>query len=153
MTAKPRFVVCEDGREYLDRFQRFLGATFDLLPASDYATARAAAGPSGAGAAGILLDLDFRRTPPERLVDGDGPAPAGMDPGTRARLAETQGILILRRLRADGVRLPAILFADLDDAAQARFLTQTLAPLSIVSSRVGLPEIAALMRETSDSEP
>jgi hypothetical protein len=141
MTGKPRFVVCEDGHEYLDRFRRFLSATFDLVPASDYATARAAA----AGAAGILLDLDFRRTSPERLVDGEGPAPAAMDPGLRARLAETQGILILRRLRADGVRLPAILFADLEDPTQARFLTQTLAPLSIVSSRVGLPDIAALM--------
>jgi len=143
MTAKPRFIVCEDGREYLDRFQRFLGASFDLVPVSDYAGARAAAGD---GVAGILLDLDFRRTPPDRLVNGDGPAPSGMDPGTRARLAETQGILILRRLRAEGVRLPAILFADLDDAAQALFLTETLAPLSIVSSRVGLPEIAARMR-------
>jgi hypothetical protein len=142
MTAKPRFIVCEDGHEYLARFQRFLGASFELLPATDYASARAAAGDATAG---ILLDLDFRRTPPERLVDGNGPAPAGMDPGTRARVAETQGILILRRLRADGVRLPAILFADLDDPTRAHFLTQTLAPLSIVSSRVGLPEIAALM--------
>jgi hypothetical protein len=142
MTAKPRFVVCEDGHEYLDRFRRFLGASFELLPAADYAGARAAAGDATVG---ILLDLDFRRTPPERLVDGEGAAPAGMDPGLRARLAETQGILILRRLRADGVRLPAILFADVEDPAQARFLMRTLAPLSIVSSRVGLPEIAALM--------
>ena len=142
MTAKPRFVVCEDGHEYLDRFQRFLGTTFELLPAADYA---AAAELVGGGVAGILLDLDFRRTPPARLVDGDGPAPAGMDAGMRARLAETQGILILRRLRADGVRLPAILFADIDDLAWTRSLLQTLAPLSIVNSRVGLPEIAARM--------
>ena len=142
--TKPRFVVCEDGREYFERFQRFLSASFDLVPAPDYAAARAAAD----AAAGILLDLDFRRTPPERLVgDGDDSSlPAGLDPGARARLAETQGILILRRLRADGVRLPAMLFADIDDEAQSRFLVTTLAPLTIVDSRVGLPEIAARMR-------
>ena len=77
----------------------------------------------------MLLDLDFRRTPAERLVDEQGPAPAPLDAGTRARLAETQGILILRRLRAGGVTLPAVLFADLDDAEQRAFLERTLAPL------------------------
>lgn len=143
MTPKPRFLVCEDGREYLERFQRFLGASFELVPAPDFAAVRAAAG----GAAGILLDLDFRRTPPDRLVDGDGPASANLDPSARARLAETQGILILRRLRAEGVTLPALLFADIDDAAQARFLLETLAPLTILNSRVGLRDIAARMRE------
>ena len=101
--------------EYLERFRRFLGDAFDFCPAHDFSEAHAAA----AGADGLLLDLDFRRTPPERLVDERGPAPAPLDAGTRARLAETQGILILRRLRAAGVALPAILFADLDDADSA----------------------------------
>jgi hypothetical protein len=142
---KPAFVVCEDGSEYLDRFRRFLGDAFTLLPARDFATARAAA----TGADGLLLDLDFRRTPPDRLVDERGPAPQPLDAGTRARLAEQQGILILRQLRAAGVTLPAILFADLDDAAQARFLTTSLAPLAIAGSRLGIPDIAALMRAAS----
>ena len=143
MTARrPRFVVCEDGSEYLDRFRRFLGDAFDLVPAHDFAEALAAV----AGADGLLLDLDFRRTPPDRLVDERGPAPAALDAGTRARLAETQGILILRQLRGAGAQLPAILFADLDDPARARFLERTLAPLSVASSRLGLPDIAAIMR-------
>jgi hypothetical protein len=143
MTARrPRFIVCEDGSEYLDRFRRFLSDAFDLVPAHDFAEARAAS----AGAAGLLLDLDFRRTPPGRLVDERGPAPAGLDAGTRARLAETQGILILRQLRVAGTTLPAILFADLEDPAQARFLERTLSPLTVASSRLGLPDIAALMR-------
>jgi hypothetical protein len=143
MTARrPRFVVCEDGSEYLDRFRRFLGAAFDLVPAHDFAEARAALD----GADGLLFDLDFRRTPPARLVDERGPAPAALDAGTRARLAETQGILILRQLRAAGAALPAILFADLEDPAQARFLERTLAPLTVASSRLGLADIAALMR-------
>jgi hypothetical protein len=142
--AQPRFVVCEDGTEYLDRFQRFLGDAFAFIPARDFAGALAAA----ANADGLLLDLDFRRTPPQDLVDEQGPATdrAVIDEGSRRRLAETQGILILRQLRARGVALPAVLFADLDDAEQSRFLERTLAPVTLASSRLGIVEVAALMR-------
>lgn len=140
--ARPRFVVCEDGTEYLDRFQRFLGDGFAFSPARDFESALAAA----PGANGVLLDLDFRRTPPERLVDERGSAPADLDAGSRRRLTETQGILILRQLRARGVKLPALLFADIDDGEQARFLEHTLAPLTIVPYRLGIVEVAALMR-------
>jgi hypothetical protein len=139
---RPRFVVCEDGREYIERFQRFLGDAFTFVGAPDFARAAAEA----RDACGLLLDLDFRRTPRDRLVDEDGPAPASLDAETANRLAAAQGILILRQLRAAGATLPAILFADLDDAEQARFLEATLAPLVIVSSHTGLREIAALMR-------
>lgn len=140
--SRVRFVVCEDGDEYLQRFRRFLGESFDFLPARDFAAAAAAAG----GADGLLLDLDFRRTPAERLIDERGPAPAPLDAGTRARLAETQGILILRRLRAGGVSLPAVLFADLDDTQRA-FLERTLGPLTVAGSRLGIAQIAALLRD------
>jgi class 3 adenylate cyclase len=140
--ARPLFVVCEDGTEYIHRFQRFLGESFDFVAARDFATARAVL----VGADGLLLDLDFRRTPPERLIDEQGRSAAAVDAGTRARLAETQGILILRRLRAEGVATPAILFADIDDARQAAFLQQTLPPLTLAPSRLGLRELAALLR-------
>ena len=43
MTTRPRFIVCEDGREYLDRFTRFLGDDFTFVPALDFEAARAAA--------------------------------------------------------------------------------------------------------------
>ena len=101
---------------------------------------------AAAGADGLLLDLDFRRTPPDRLVDERGPAPTDLDDDRRRRLSETQGILILRQLRAAGVTLPAILFADVDDGERARFLERTLAPLTIGSSRLGIRDIAALLR-------
>ena len=146
MTASeaPRrvFVVCEDGTEYIDRFRRFLGQSFDFVPAPDFASARRSVG----GTDGLLLDLDFRRTPPERLIDEQGRSAAAVDAGTRARLAETQGILILRRLRAEGIATPAVLFADLDDSARAAFLQRTLAPLTLAPSRLGLRELAALLR-------
>ena len=147
--ARLRFVVCEDGAEYLERFRRFLGESFDFLPAHDFDEARTAA----ADADGLLLDLDFRRTPADRLVDERGPAPAPMDAGTRTRLAETQGILILRRLRAGGVALPAILFADLEDAGQLAFLTRTLAPLTVAGSRMGIAELATLLHTTPRTTP
>jgi hypothetical protein len=140
--GRPRFVVCEDGTEYVERFERFLGDTFEFVRASSHAEARAAC----AGADGLLLDLDFRRTPSAALVDESGAPATSLDEGTRRRLAESQGILILRALRAGGVATPALLFADLDDAAQVRFLEETLGPLVIVASRAGLREIAAVMR-------
>jgi hypothetical protein len=142
-TPRRVFVVCEDGTEYIDRFRRFLGQSFDFVAAPDFAAARALVGASD----GLLLDLDFRRTPPEKLVDEQGQSAAAVDAGTRARLAETQGILILRRLRAEGIVTPAVLFADLDDDAQAEFLQRTLAPLRLAPSRLGLRELADLLRD------
>ncbi|HMF40989.1 MAG TPA: hypothetical protein VKQ32_09845 [Polyangia bacterium] len=142
MTALPRFVVCEDGTEYFERFTRFLGEDFTFIPALDFASARAAA----ASADGLLLDLDFRRTPRDRLVDENGPVPANLDDDRRRRLAETQGILILRQLRGAGVALPAVLFADIDDDDRQDFLEQTLAPLRIASSQLGIRDIGALLR-------
>jgi len=147
--ALPRFVVCEDGTEYLDRFSRFLGDDFTFVPAADFESARACA----ADADGLLLDLDFRRTPPERLVDERGVVPAALDPERRRRLAETQGILILRQLRAAGVTLPAVLFADLDDDERARYLERTLAPLTIGSSHLGIREIGALLQSAVHGAP
>lgn len=140
--APRRFVVCEDGTEYVDRFRKFLGESFDFVAASDYTSARAAV----TGADGLLLDLDFRRTPVGRLIDEQGRSTSALDAGSRARLAERQGILILRRLRAEGVTAPAILFADIEDDQQSQFLRRTLAPLVIASSRLGVREIADLLR-------
>ncbi|HEY4730729.1 MAG TPA: hypothetical protein VIH41_06335, partial [Myxococcales bacterium] len=62
-----------------------------------------------------------------------------------------QGILILRALRSRGVALPAVLFADLDDAAHAARLERELAPLRIVPGSAGLPRIAQLLRELVSS--
>jgi hypothetical protein len=130
------FIVCEDGSEYTDRFRRFLGDRFTFARAGHFAEALALL----PQAAGLLLDLDFRRTAKSALVDERGaPAPASA--------AEVQGILILRALRGRGVKLPALLFADLDDAARATRLETELAPLRIVSSSEGLPGISLLLRK------
>src|SRR5262249_35095988 len=134
------FLVCEDGSEYTERFTRFLGSQFRFARAGHFAEALALA----PGALALLLDLDFRRTQRALLVDEHGePDPRGP--------AEVQGILILRALRSRGVKLPALLFADLDDEAHAARLEAELAPLRIVPGSVGLPRIAQLLREVVSS--
>lgn len=131
-----RFVVCEDGSEYTERFTRFLGGQFRFVRAGHFAEALEMA----EGAVGLLLDLDFRRTQPALLVDERGESAA-------RSTAEVQGILILRALRGRGVRLPALLFADLDDAERTARLEAELSPLRVVPSSEGLPRIAQLLRE------
>ena len=87
----PRFVVCEDGHEYTERFARLLGGV--LHASSGPATLPTRWARPARGTAGLLLDLDFRRAPPERLVDESGassPA-AALPEETRRRLAEVQG--------------------------------------------------------------
>jgi hypothetical protein len=134
------FIVCEDGAEYTDRFRRFLGARFAFVRAGHFADALSLA----PGACGVLLDLDFRRTDSAFLVDERGER-------ADASAAEVQGILILRALRAHGVQLPALLFADLDDDARATRLEAELAPLRVVPSSAGLAQIAQLLREMSSA--
>ena len=129
------FLVCEDGSEYTERFRRFLGAEFEFVRAGSFAQAL----PLLKDAAGLLLDLDFRRTDPSLLVDESGAA-------APRSAAEIQGILILRALRSRGVKLPALLFADLDDAARIERLQRELAPLSVIPSGEGLPELARRLR-------
>jgi hypothetical protein len=134
-----KLVVCEDGSEYSERFRRFLGGEFEFVRAANFGEALAAV----SGAQGLLLDLDFRRS--ALLVDESGaPAPRAA--------ADVQGILILRALRSRGVRLPALLFADLDDAQRVVRLESELAPLQIVSSSEGLPRIAERLRKLSGQE-
>jgi len=134
------FIVCEDGAEYTDRFRRFLGDRFSFVRAGHFADALS----HSPGACGVLLDLDFRRTSSALLVDERGQRADGS-------AAEVQGILILRALRAHGVRLPALLFADLDDAGRSARLEAELAPLRVVPSSAGLAQIAQLLREMSSA--
>ncbi len=147
---KPRWLVCEDGSEYLDRFARFLSSEFDFghtQSAGALLDELAAAQQAHVPCAGVILDLDFRRTPREQLVDEDGRSGASLSDEQRRRLAESQGILILRLLRARNIAVPVLLYADLDDAGQAAYLEQAHAPLAIVPSHEGLRETAARMRK------
>jgi hypothetical protein len=145
----PVFAVCEDGHEYHDRFTRLLGGRFQFARAGSYAEAAALAGT----AVGLLLDLDFRRTPAAALIDEQGevsPAPVESE---RRRLSATQGILILRALRHSGVTLPALLFADLDDREQVAYLQRELAPLRVIAADVGLSEIARALDDIATTSP
>ena len=145
---KPRWIVCEDGDEYLVRFQRFLGQEFEFVPASDLQEVLRAL----PGAVGLLLDLDFRRADPARLLDESGTARPRLAAGERRRLAEVQGVLILRALRGRGVTLPALLCADVDDPAQAQRLEQELAPLAVVPGNESVARIGERLRLRRESD-
>jgi hypothetical protein len=140
---RPRWIVCEDGDEYLSRFRRFLGGEFEFVAAGDFETALQCA----PEAAGIVLDLDFSRTEPALLVDESGSSRAQLLPGERQRLAEVQGVLILRALRHRGVPLRALLCADLDDPAQVRRLEDELRPLEVVPGTESVPSIGQRLRQ------
>jgi hypothetical protein len=142
--AQPRWLVCEDGTEYCDRLQRFLGADFHFERVTHAAALLAA---TGAGpAAGVIMDLDFRRTPDELLVDEHGTSGRTLAPEERSRLTESQGIFVLRALRHAGCTLPVILCADLEDPAQVAFLEQTLGPLAVAPSSESITALARRMR-------
>jgi hypothetical protein len=143
--VKPRWIVCEDGDEYLTRFRRFLGQEFEFVAAADLEAVLGFA----PGASGIVLDLDFRRADPARLVDEAGTAHPQLAAGERRRLAELQGVLILRALRRRGVALPALLCADLDDAAQVQRLERELAPLSVVPGTESVAGIGERLRSVA----
>jgi hypothetical protein len=130
-----RFLICEDGNEYANRFSRFLRGEFEFVAARSFAEAST----FSHGCSGLLFDLDFRRTARELYVDESGePNPHGE--------AGVQGILILRALRSRGVRLPALLFADFDDDERVKRLENELQPLKVIPSSEGLPSIAKLLR-------
>ena len=65
-----KILVCEDGSEYTERFRRFLGGEFEFVRAAHFHEALSLL----SGARALLLDLDFSRTDPARLVDESGRA-------------------------------------------------------------------------------
>lgn len=147
---KAVWIVCEDGTEYLHRFSRFLSTSFDFEHAADAESLihiLANVAPSG-----ILMDLDFRRIPGERLVDESGQSGLAIPEAERKRLSQNQGILILRYLRARGITTPTILCADLEDAEQRDYLERTLNPLEIAPSSEGLAQTALRMHRLSSKE-
>jgi hypothetical protein len=146
LTVLPRFLVCEDGHEYLERFERFLGSDFEFIQSRDLDSLLAQLA-HRQPIAGILLDLDFRRTDKERLVNGDGRPIALLGKEECARLVANQGIAILASLRRRGFATPVLLFADIDEPQQREYLSQKFAPVELVSSHVGLSELKRRLEE------
>ena len=146
--STPLFLVCEDGDEYIQRFERFLGREFRFLRVGSGAEAQAAL--ARETVTGLLLDLDFRRLPALQLLGESGQPTSSPTTEERARFSAMQGILILQYLRHQGVKESALLFADLDDREQSAYLEKTLAPLTVVSSREGLAQLAARLRRLAE---
>jgi hypothetical protein len=136
----PRFLVCEDGDEYLERFNRFLGQEFQFIQSRDFETLVNHL-ESYQPIAAILLDLDFRRANYNKLVDESGQTVANVTKEQLARFVSNQGIAILAAIRKRGIQTKVLLFADLDDSKQQEYLERTFAPLELISSHVGLREL------------
>ncbi|MSP62692.1 MAG: hypothetical protein EXR72_20655 [Myxococcales bacterium] len=107
-------LVIEDGTEYREFAQLFLGPDFAVRSAVSADEALAEIARHGADA--LLIDLRFDRAPPEALT-GDLDATAKrLFAGDRARalryLQDQQGALILARLRAAGHAQPAVFVHD-----------------------------------------
>jgi len=142
-SIRPLVLVCEDGDEYRERFCRCYADEFTFLQVQDHASALAACARRPIG---IVCDMDFRRLPSDRLVDEAGATGLARPGDDVRRMAEMQGVLILRALRSAGVTTPALLFVDLDDPSRVRFLERTLSPLVVVGSGEGLSAIGARLR-------
>ncbi len=140
MTDKPRLLMCEDGNEYLERFERFLGAQFEFIQSRDFGMLLAQL-ERCQPVAGILLDLDFRRAEESRLVDDEGQPISRLSKEERTRLVGNQGIAILASLRQKGWRTTVLLFADIEEPRQREYLTTKFAPLELIASHVGLSEL------------
>ena len=147
-SLKPLWLICEDGTEYLERFERFLGGAFRFARAGDAASLLSLWQQHQAEVRGVLLDLDFQRTPRERLIDDTGGGAASLPSERQRQLAARQGIYILRWLRAQGVGARVLLCADLDDPEQAAYLTAHLAPLAIVPGHESLLVTAERLKGT-----
>jgi hypothetical protein len=146
MTGRPRFLLCEDGSEYLERFERFLGARFEFVQSRSF-SALISQLERHQPIAGILLDLDFRRTDASRLVDSEGQPISHSSEQERARLVSNQGIAILASLRRVGCCIPVLLFADIEDQRQREYLEAKFAPLELIASHVGLNELHRRLEE------
>jgi hypothetical protein len=140
MTNKPRLLLCEDGTEYLERFERFLGAHFEFIQSQDCGTLLSQL-ERYQPIAGILLDLDFRRVDESCLVDDEGQPISRLGKEERARLIGNQGIAILASLRKQGWRTTVLLFADIEEPRQRDYLMGKFAPLELIASHVGLSEL------------
>ena len=112
--AHPVLLVIEDGAEYAEFAQLFLGDAFDIRAARSARDALALLADPGADA--LLVDLRFDRASREDLVGDVDDTAARLFGGDRARalrhLQDQQGALVLGALRAAGHTQRAVFVHD-----------------------------------------
>jgi len=150
-SGRPLFIVCEDGGEYLERFERFLGADFEFMSAPNFSTLVAKLA-QHEPVTGVLLDLDFRRSDRASLVDEHGRSIAQAGKESLTQYIVNQGLFILAGLRELGIATPILLFADIDDVQQHAYIKRTFAPVELVPSHVGLKEIRERLVELTGDD-
>ncbi len=110
-----RLLIVEDGTEYLEFFRLFLKDEHEYLHAQSCERALAVLGADGVDA--LVLDMRFDRTPLGELV-GDVAEIAGAYFGGdlvrgQRYVQDTQGTMILARIRDAGHDAPALFVSDM----------------------------------------
>jgi CheY-like chemotaxis protein len=148
---KPRVLVIEDGHEYIENLQRFLGEHFEFSRAGDGEAALDALAHGGWDV--IYLDMRFDRAP-RLLGDLEGLATRFAGDGQRARrfLEDNQGTYILAAIRDAGVLTPVLFSYDFDGEPR-RFanLTRRHGPLASLPDTAGPAEIQRALQDLAVS--
>ena len=143
-----KVLVVEDGYEYIDTLERFLGEGFSWT--------RAGSGPEalrlldGGGFDAVLLDMRFDRVPEADLL-GDLAATADRFNGdpvqARHFLEDHQGNFILAALRASGVGVPVLVSYDFEEEPRRwRHLADTFGPVDYLPDNASPGDIATRLR-------
>lgn len=146
-------LIIEDGFEYQQTLERFLG--------SEFVFERAGSGPAGierlqqGGVDAVFLDMRFDRVPDDELL-GDVAAVADQFNGdpvqARLHLQDHQGTFVLAALRAAGLKVPVLLSYDF--SAEPRRWSRMQAahkPVEFLPDSAGPVEIATALRRLSSA--
>jgi hypothetical protein len=141
-------LVIEDGTEYAEFAQLFLGKAFQILRAQTNQETLAILGSHPVDR--LLVDLRFDRTPESALVgDWVGTAEklfAGDHARALRHLRDQQGVLILAEIRRAGFRQPAVFIHDFPPR-RLEALRRMYGPLQALPGFAAQALLSALERE------
>ena len=153
--SRPRILVIEDGREYVETLGRYLGAEFEFVRAGHGRAALDAL--SIATFQAIFLDMRFDRVQLADLL-GDQSALATRLGGDLVRvrqfLEENQGTYILAALREANHRLPVVFSYDFDgEPRRWRRIETRFSPVSYLADTASPDQIREQLEAASAQGP
>ncbi len=141
MAQRPRILLVEDGHEYIQTYDRYLGEEFEFVRAGDGETALALLNDEDWHA--VFLDMRFDRA--EHLL-GDLDALEIRFHGDRARakrfLEDNQGTYIAAAIRGAGYRHPLLFSYDFDsEPRRFNHIQAQYAPVSYIGDTAGPADV------------
>ena len=139
-------LIIEDGFEYIELMQRFLGDRYHFTRASDFESARQHLASQSVDL--VYLDLNFERLEDAQLLgDWDQLRVRFNGDAVKSRqyIARNQGLFILAALRREGVSLPVIISHDFSrEKDRWSLIEKQHKPVYYVSDNAGPTEVSAL---------